>query len=60
MPYFKKHLESSKIWDVSNYIAVNFVGYSDANIAPEGIDASLEPPRERERPAEDAPDEEAR
>lgn len=43
MPYFKRDLESEKIWDVSNYVAVQFVGYSDANIAPRGIDASNEP-----------------
>ena len=43
MPYFKKSLESEKIWDVSNYIAVEFVGYTDANIDPEGIDAAYEP-----------------
>lgn len=42
MPFFKKHLESEKIWDVSNYIAVNFIGYTDANIAPKGIDAPFE------------------
>jgi len=43
MPYFKRALESEKIWDVSNYIAVNFVGYTDADIEPEGIDAAYEP-----------------
>lgn len=43
MPYFKKALESEKIWDVSNYIAVEFVGYTDADLAPEGIDAAYEP-----------------
>lgn len=43
MPYFKKALESEKIWDVSNFIAVYFVGYTDADIAPEGIDAAYEP-----------------
>ena len=42
MPYFKKHLESEKIWDVSNYLAVSFLGYTDANIEPRGIDASFE------------------
>lgn len=44
MPYFKKDLESEKIWDVSNYVAVYFVGYTDANLPPRGIDASYEPP----------------
>lgn len=43
MPYFKKDLESEKIWDVSNFVAVHFVGYSDANIEPRGIDAAYEP-----------------
>lgn len=43
MPYFKKHLESEKIWDVSNFIAVEFVGYTDANNEPKGIDAAYEP-----------------
>ena len=42
MPYFKKHLESEKIWDLSNYIAVYFLGYTDANLAPRGIDAAYE------------------
>jgi cbb3-type cytochrome c oxidase subunit II len=43
MPYFKFDLESTKIWDVSNYIAVSFLGYTDANINPKGIDAAFEP-----------------
>jgi mono/diheme cytochrome c family protein len=43
MPYFKRELESEKIWDVSNYLAVMFLGYTDANIEPRGIDASYEP-----------------
>jgi mono/diheme cytochrome c family protein len=43
MPYFKKDLESEKIWDLSNFVAVLFVGYTDANIEPRGIDAALEP-----------------
>jgi cytochrome c oxidase cbb3-type subunit II len=43
MPYFKRELESEKIWDVSNYIAVTFLGYTDAGIEPRGIDASYEP-----------------
>jgi len=42
MPYFKKHLESEKIWDLSNYLAVFFLGYTDANLEPRGIDASHE------------------
>jgi|GEM_PF-116380 len=42
MPYFKRALESEKIWDVSNYVAVYFIGYTDADIEPEGIDAAYE------------------
>lgn len=42
MPFFKTHLESEKIWDVSNYLAVSFLGYTDADIEPRGIDASYE------------------
>jgi len=44
MPYFKRELESEKIWDVSNYIAVSFMGYTDAQIQPRGIDAAYELP----------------
>jgi len=44
MPYFKRELESEKIWDVSNYLAVQFVGYTDAGRAPRGIPAAYEPP----------------
>lgn len=43
MPYFKRELESEKIWDVSNYVAIQFIGISDANSEPKGIDASFEP-----------------
>lgn len=43
MPYFKRELESEKIWDVGNYVAVYFIGQSDANTDPRGIDASYEP-----------------
>jgi cbb3-type cytochrome c oxidase subunit II len=42
MPYFKRALESEKIWDVSNYVAVYFIGYTDADIEPKGIDAAYE------------------
>jgi len=42
MPYFKRALESAKIWDVSNYLALSFLGYTDSDIAPEGIDAAYE------------------
>jgi mono/diheme cytochrome c family protein len=42
MPYFKRDLESEKIWDVSNYLAVGFLGYTDATIEPRGIPAAYE------------------
>jgi mono/diheme cytochrome c family protein len=45
MPYFKRELESEKIWDVSNYVAKQFIGLVDANAAPQGIDAAYEPAR---------------
>lgn len=44
MPYFKKDLESEKIWEVGNYVANYFIGQTDANAEPGGIDASYEPP----------------
>lgn len=44
MPYFKRDLESEKIWDVGNYVAVTFIGETDAGKAPRGIEASYEPP----------------
>lgn len=43
MPYFKRELESEKIWDVGNYVAVYFINQSDAGEEPKGIDASYEP-----------------
>jgi mono/diheme cytochrome c family protein len=43
MPYFKRELESEKIWDVGNYVAVYFINQSDANQEPRGIDAAYEP-----------------
>ncbi|MEW6670667.1 MAG: cbb3-type cytochrome c oxidase subunit II [Thermodesulfobacteriota bacterium] len=43
MPYFKRELESEKIWDVGNYVAVYFINESDANKEPKGIDAAYEP-----------------
>lgn len=43
MPYFKRELESEKIWEVGNYVAVYFINQSDANTDPRGIDASWEP-----------------
>jgi hypothetical protein len=44
MPYFKKELESAKIWEVGDYIAVYFIGQSDARTQPRGIEAAYEPP----------------
>jgi len=44
MPYFKRELESEKIWDVSNYVASQFIGIVDADAEPKGIDAAFEPP----------------
>ena len=43
MPYFKRALESEKIWDVGNFVAINFINQSDANTEPKGIDAAYEP-----------------
>jgi cytochrome c oxidase cbb3-type subunit 2 len=43
MPYFKKELESEKIWDVGNFIAKYFINEIDANMEPKGIDAAYEP-----------------
>jgi len=43
MPYFKRELESQKIWEVGDYVAVYFIDESDANAEPRGIDASWEP-----------------
>jgi cytochrome c oxidase cbb3-type subunit 2 len=43
MPYFKRELQSEKIWDVGNYVASQFIGIVDANGEPRGIDAAYEP-----------------
>ena len=43
MPYFKRELESEKIWDVGNYVSVTFLAYTDAKMEPRGIDAAYEP-----------------
>jgi cbb3-type cytochrome c oxidase subunit II len=43
MPYFKRELESQKIWEVGDYVAVYFINQSDANADPRGIDAAWEP-----------------
>jgi cytochrome c oxidase cbb3-type subunit II len=49
MPYFKRDLESEKIWDVGNYVAVYFIDDSDAGEEPRGIPAAFEPMGEKER-----------
>jgi len=43
MPYFKRDLESQKIWEVGDYVAVYFINQSDANAEPRGIDSAWEP-----------------
>ena len=43
MPYFKRELTSELIWDVSNYVAVTFLGYTDAGTEPREIPAAYEP-----------------
>jgi cytochrome c oxidase cbb3-type subunit II len=43
MPYFKRDLESEKIWDVGNYVAVYFINQSDAGEKGGGIPAAHEP-----------------
>lgn len=43
MPYFKRELESEKIWDVGNYVAKYFINNLDADGEPAGIDAAYEP-----------------
>ena len=43
MPYFKRELESQKIWEVGDYVAVYFINESDANSEPRGIDSAWEP-----------------
>lgn len=42
MPYFKKELESAKIWDVTNFIEHNFVNHHDDKYPSEGIPAAFE------------------
>jgi len=42
MPYFKKELESAKIWDVSSFIEANFIGYVDYQLRRDNIDAAYE------------------
>ena len=43
MPYFKRELESQKIWEVGNYVAVYFINQSDAGAEPKGIPSAWEP-----------------
>ncbi|MHB8111404.1 MAG: cbb3-type cytochrome c oxidase subunit II [Syntrophorhabdaceae bacterium] len=42
MMYFKKDLESEKIWTVGDYVAVTFIGETDAGKPPQGIPAAYE------------------
>jgi cbb3-type cytochrome oxidase cytochrome c subunit/cytochrome c553 len=42
MPYFKTQLESAKIWDVSNYIAHDFIGWVDYQFRTDQIDPAYE------------------
>ena len=49
MPYFKRELESEKIWDVGDYVAVTFIGESDAGTERGLIDASFVGRREKEK-----------
>lgn len=42
MPYFKKDLESAKIWDVGNFIEYSFINYRDDLNRKEGIPAAYE------------------
>ena len=44
MPYFKKELESAKIWDVSNFVAASFIGYTEEGLREGGIEAAYEGP----------------
>lgn len=42
MPYFKKDLESAKIWDVGNFIEYNFINHTDDKYPTVGIPAANE------------------
>ncbi len=42
MPYFKKDLESAKIWDVGNYVEFEFINHRDDVFRKGGIPASYE------------------
>lgn len=51
MPPFKTELESEKIWDVSNYVAVYFAGRPrERENTERSIPSSFEPPRFDEHP----------
>ena len=54
MPYFKKDLESAKIWDVGNYIEYSFVNHTDDKYRSIGIPAAYE--GREARPTSDKPD----
>ena len=60
MPPFKTELESEKIWDVSNYIAVYFAGGPDKLDTKRGIPSSFEPKQpyeDEQRQEEQEPEE---
>jgi len=42
MPYFKKDLESAKIWDVGNYVEQYFINHDDARYRTDGIPPAYE------------------
>lgn len=42
MPYFKKDLESAKIWDVGNFVEYSFINHQDDVYPNEGIPAAFE------------------
>ncbi len=54
MPYFKKDLESAKIWDVGNYIEYSFINHTDDRYKTIGIPAAYE--GEEAGPVTDKPD----
>ncbi len=54
MPYFKKDLESAKIWDVGNYVEYSFINHRDDRYTDEGIPTSFE--GTEARPSTPAPD----
>jgi cytochrome c oxidase cbb3-type subunit II len=42
MPYFKKDLESARIWDVGNFIEYSFINHTDDEYPSVGIPAAFE------------------